>query len=53
VVAGGRAAYLTAVGPTLEEARARLTAARARLSGEGWRSRGDIAATPAPVAGDA
>jgi len=53
VVAGGRAAYLTAVGPTLEEARARLTAARAKLSGEGWRSRGDIAAAPAPVAGGA
>jgi phosphoribosylamine--glycine ligase len=53
VVAGGRAAYLTALGSSLEEARARLHAARARLSGAGWRARGDIAAAPAPVAGEA
>src|SRR5262245_5353469 len=44
VVAGGRAAYVTALGATVEEARARLTAARGLLSGEGWRARGDIAA---------
>ncbi len=45
-VRGGRAAYLTAVGTTLELARARVLAARAQLSGPGWRSRGDVAAAP-------
>jgi phosphoribosylamine--glycine ligase len=44
VVRGGRAAYLTGVGNTLAAARARVYAARARLSGSGWRSRDDIAA---------
>ncbi|MCE9627526.1 MAG: phosphoribosylamine--glycine ligase [Candidatus Eisenbacteria bacterium] len=47
VVRGGRAAYLTATGSHVEEARARVMAARARLSGTGWRSRGDIAAVVA------
>jgi phosphoribosylamine--glycine ligase len=44
VVRGGRAAYLTAVADTLEAARERVAAARARVSGSGWRSRTDIAA---------
>ena len=44
VVRAGRAAYLTAVGDTLEQARARVFAARALLSGSGWRSREDVAA---------
>lgn len=44
VVRGGRAAYLTATGANIEQARARVMAARARLSGTGWRSRSDIAA---------
>ncbi len=48
-IRGGRAAYVTATAPSLEEARAKLMDARAALSGEGWRSRGDIAATPAPA----
>lgn len=43
-VKGGRAVYLTATGPQVEEARARVMAARARLSGTGWRNRSDIAA---------
>ena len=43
-VSGGRAAYLTATADTLEAARARVDAARARLSGSGWRCRTDIAA---------
>jgi phosphoribosylamine--glycine ligase len=45
-VCGGRAAYLTAVGTTLGEARERVFAARARLSGPGWRNRADVAAAP-------
>jgi phosphoribosylamine--glycine ligase len=45
-VCGGRAAYLTAVGTTLAQARERVFAARARLSGPGWRSRADVAAAP-------
>src|SRR5262245_52325844 len=44
VVSGGRAAYLTAAAPTFEAARAKLDAARERLSGSGWRCRADIAA---------
>jgi phosphoribosylamine--glycine ligase len=44
VVRGGRAAYLTATAGTLEAARAKVDAARARLSGHGWRCRSDIAA---------
>jgi phosphoribosylamine---glycine ligase len=44
VVSGGRAAYLTVTAPTFEAARAKLDAARARLSGGGWRCRTDIAA---------
>ena len=48
-VRGGRAAYVTATAPSLEEARAKVMAARAALTGEGWRSRGDIAAAPAPA----
>jgi phosphoribosylamine--glycine ligase len=48
-IRGGRAAYLTATAATVEQARARVMAARATLSGEGWRSRGDIAAAPAPA----
>jgi phosphoribosylamine--glycine ligase len=47
-VRGGRAVYLTATGPRIEEARARVMAARARLSGTGWRNRGDIAAVVVP-----
>jgi phosphoribosylamine--glycine ligase len=43
-VRGGRAAYLTATGTSLEEARDRVMTARAALSGTGWRSRSDIAA---------
>ncbi len=45
VVRGGRAAYLTATGTSVEEARQRIQAALAGLSGEGWRCRTDIAAT--------
>jgi phosphoribosylamine-glycine ligase len=48
-VRGGRAAYLTATAASLEEARAKLVRARAALSGEGWRSRGDIAVVSAPA----
>ena len=44
VVRGGRAAYLTATAPSLEAARAQVEAARARLSGSGWRCRTDIGA---------
>jgi phosphoribosylamine--glycine ligase len=44
VVRGGRAAYLTAVGDHIEQARERVRAACAGLSGPGWRCRGDIAA---------
>jgi phosphoribosylamine--glycine ligase len=44
VVRGGRAAYLTAIADTLEAARTNVDAARARLSGHGWRCRTDIAA---------
>ena len=44
VVRGGRAAYLTATAPSLEAARAQVDAARARLSGSGWRCRTDIGA---------
>ena len=44
VVRGGRAAYLTATADTLEAARRNVDAARARLSGSGWRCRRDIAA---------
>jgi phosphoribosylamine--glycine ligase len=44
VVRGGRAAYLTATAATLEAARSQVDAARARLSGHGWRCRTDIAA---------
>jgi len=43
-VSGGRAAYLTATADTLDAARVRVEQARARLSGNGWRSRTDIAA---------
>jgi phosphoribosylamine---glycine ligase len=43
-VSGGRAAYLTATADTLDAARVRVEQARARLSGNGWRSRSDIAA---------
>jgi phosphoribosylamine--glycine ligase len=43
-VSGGRAAYLTATADTLAAARARVDAARAQLSGSGWRCRTDIAA---------
>jgi phosphoribosylamine--glycine ligase len=46
-VRGGRAAYVTAVGATLEAARASADAARAQLSGHGWRCRTDIAASVA------
>src|SRR5204863_8413782 len=44
VVRGGRPAYLTARGDTLEGARASVYAARARLSGPGWRTRDDVGA---------
>jgi phosphoribosylamine-glycine ligase len=44
VVRGGRAAYLTASGESLESARQRAQSALARLSGPGWRARRDIAA---------
>jgi phosphoribosylamine--glycine ligase len=54
VVRGGRAAYLTATAESIEAARGRVLAARAALSGQGWRSRGDIGAvaadSPAPAA---
>ena len=43
VVRGGRAAYLTATADTLEGARAAVLAARARITGHGWRSRSDVA----------
>jgi len=42
-IRGGRAAYVTSTAATLEQARAKLMSARAGLSGEGWRCRGDIA----------
>jgi len=48
-VRGGRAAYLTATGRTLAEARDRVNEACAGLSGAGWRSRHDVAAGPDPV----
>jgi phosphoribosylamine--glycine ligase len=47
VVRGGRAAYLTAVRDSIEGARDAVYAARAKLSGNGWRCRADIAATVA------
>jgi len=47
VVRGGRAAYLTAARESVETARAVVYAARATLSGSGWRCRGDIAETVA------
>ena len=50
VVRGGRAAYLTARGDNLDQARARAYAARATLKGAGWRSRGDVAASLASPA---
>jgi phosphoribosylamine--glycine ligase len=46
-VRGGRAAYLTAAGETIESARAKVYAARRGLGGTGWRCREDIAATVA------
>ena len=46
-VRAGRAAYLTALGDTLEQARERVFAARARLSGRGWRCRDDVGTGPA------
>jgi phosphoribosylamine--glycine ligase len=42
-VCGGRAAYVTARGATLDEARQRAHAAVGSLSGHGWRARHDIA----------
>lgn len=48
VVRGGRAAYLTAVADTLEQARSRSLVARSKLSGAGWRNRDDIAAPLVP-----
>ena len=45
VVRGGRAAYLTATGDSIEAARERVFAARASLSGQGFRCRSDIAAS--------
>ena len=47
VVRGGRAAYVTAARESIEEARAAVYAACSQLSGDGWRCRGDIAATVA------
>jgi phosphoribosylamine--glycine ligase len=46
-VRGGRAAYLTATGESIEAARASVYAARRTLGGTGWRCREDIAATVA------
>ncbi len=43
-VRGGRAAYVTAVAGTNDEARTRVYEAVRTLSGEGWRCRSDIAA---------
>lgn len=43
LVSGGRAAYLTATGENIAVARARVAEVRAGLSGDLWRSRGDIA----------
>ena len=40
---GGRAAYVTARGADVEEARARAYGAVARLGGTGWRCRADVA----------
>lgn len=51
VVRGGRAAYLTAVGDSLEAARQRVQSALAGLSGNGWRARRDIAAGAVHPAG--
>jgi phosphoribosylamine--glycine ligase len=44
-VAGGRAAYVMAEGEDVAAARARAYAAIARLGGDGWRVRRDIAAS--------
>jgi phosphoribosylamine--glycine ligase len=44
-VAGGRAAYVMAVGEDVAAARSRAYAAIARLGGDGWRVRRDIAAS--------
>jgi phosphoribosylamine--glycine ligase len=50
-VRGGRAAYITATGARVDEARARAYAAIARLGGGGWRCRGDIALARDQVGG--
>ena len=53
VVSGARAADLTALGDSVEEARQRVQSARATLSGDGWRARGDLAAAGAGLARNA
>ncbi len=50
-VRGGRAAYVTARGAGVEEARARAYAAVAGLGGHGWRCRADIARPGSTVGG--
>ena len=52
-VRGGRAAYVTARGATLDQARQRAQAAVGSLSGHGWRARRDIAAHANHHAGSA
>ncbi len=52
-VRGGRAAYVTARGTTLDLARQRARAAVGSLSGQGWRARHDIAANADHHAGSA
>lgn len=47
---GGRAAYVTARAATLREARESAYAVVARLGGQGWKYRTDIAAAPALAA---
>jgi phosphoribosylamine--glycine ligase len=48
-VAGGRAAYVVAQGPSREAARERVYAAIAEVQGSGWRCRRDIAKDGATV----
>jgi len=48
-ITGGRAAYVSAVAGSREEARARAYEGVSRLTGRGWRCRRDIAGTPRAV----
>ena len=50
-LAGGRAAYVTARGADVEDARRRAYDAIGRLRGRGWRCRGDVARAAVSVGG--